>query len=76
MKTSKPVKGRQGPAVVKLTTAELAKRWGMAPRTLANWRSAGTGPAFEKTPGTRESIRYPLPAVLEFETANTIKPRR
>lgn len=52
-----------------LTPAELAKRWNGAVNvgTLANWRSQGKGPAFQKI-GTR--VRYPLNKVLEYEAAN------
>lgn len=59
---------------MELTPAELAARWGMAVRSLANWRSSGRGPDFVKTPGKRESIRYPLPAVLEYERERSRDP--
>ena len=48
----------------KLTPVELANRWNIARGTLANWRSSGKGPKFEKIGG---AIRYPETAVIAFE---------
>jgi hypothetical protein len=52
-----------------LTTEELAARWGGAVSvgTLANWRSKGRGPAYQKL-GAK--VRYPLAAVMAFEAEN------
>lgn len=52
------------------TEAELAARYGLSPRTLRNWRAAGTGPRFIKV-GRR--VLYPEPEVARWE-AN--RPRR
>ena len=58
-----------GQAAEYLTPAELSKRWGGAVTTgtLANWRSKGRGPSFQKF-GSK--VRYPLVRVVEWETAN------
>jgi hypothetical protein len=44
----------------------LAERWDTPPKTLANWRSRGTGPVFTKI-GT--SVRYLLSDVEAYEQA-------
>lgn len=55
----------------RLTTAELAKRWGMNPGTLRNWRSEGKGPRFvtlgRKRKGKNPPVRYRLSDVVEYE---------
>lgn len=48
----------------------LAERWGVAPKTLANMRTAGTGPTYVKIGG---SVRYPLDAVEAYEADNTVQ---
>lgn len=48
-----------------LTTHELAKRWAMSPRTLANWRAAGKGPYYFKAGWT---VFYTIPDVIHYET--------
>lgn len=57
---------------VELTPAQLCKRWGdsIVVRTLANWRSRGEGPAFNKR-GSR--ITYALSDVLEYERENRFR---
>lgn len=47
-----------------LTRVELAERWKMCPRTLANWRSLGKGPR-----GVRlgRAVVYRLEDVVEYE---------
>lgn len=45
---------------------ELAKRWGISPRTLERWRSIGFGPAFLKLGGR---VAYRLADVEAFEAA-------
>jgi hypothetical protein len=52
-----------------LTPAQLAQRWegAVTTGTLANWRSKGIGPAFQKF-GSR--VRYPLAQVATWEAAN------
>jgi hypothetical protein len=49
-----------------LSQKELARRWGMSPRTLERWRWIGAGPVFLKI-GSR--ISYRLSDVERFETA-------
>jgi hypothetical protein len=51
-----------------LTDRELAARWGLSPRTLANWRCAGLGLRYIKI-GSR--IRYRLGDVLQYEGDRT-----
>lgn len=52
-----------------LSPADVVARWGSAVTTgtLANWRSRGEGPPFQKF-GSR--VRYPLAALVEWEAAN------
>lgn len=54
-----------------LTSAEVSKRWNNAVSTgtLANWRSAGVGPAYQKF-GSK--VRYPLTALEAYEAANMV----
>lgn len=60
----------------RLTTAELAKRWGMNEGTLRNWRSAKPprGPKFitlgRKRKGKNPPVRYRLTDVIEYEFIN------
>ncbi len=51
-----------------LTPEQLGQRWHKAPGTLSNWRNMGKGPSYVKLGRT---ILYPLPAVLNYERANT-----
>ena len=51
-----------------LTEIELAKRWGISPRTLQLWRREGKGPPFI-TIG-HHTIRYRMEDVLAYEQAN------
>jgi hypothetical protein len=51
-----------------LTDRELAIRWGLSPKTLANWRCAGLGLRYLKI-GSK--IRYRLSDVLQFEADRT-----
>lgn len=44
-----------------LTPAQMAKRTGVSTKTLANWRSAKSGPKFEGGKGTGLPVRYPVP---------------
>lgn len=48
-----------------LTELELAKRWGLSPRTLQMWRKDGIGPAFIDI--DRNTIRYRLEDVIAYE---------
>ncbi|MBM6596497.1 helix-turn-helix domain-containing protein [Microvirga pudoricolor] len=51
-----------------LTTIETARVLGLKPKTLENWRVMGIGPAFQKGPGLRGSIRYPLSSLHEWRS--------
>jgi len=52
-----------------LTEIELAKRWGISPRTLQLWRRQGKGCPFI-TIGNH-TIRYRMEDVLAYEQSNT-----
>lgn len=54
-----------------LNPQELSERWGgrISTRTLANWRSSGSGPPFTKVGG---AILYRIDKVVEFENRNTV----
>lgn len=47
-----------------LTQHELAKRWGLSPRTLERWRWTAQGPRFVKLIGR---VVYPIEEVQAFE---------
>lgn len=47
-----------------------AKLLGLSPKTLANWRVKGTGPAFIKSPGLRGAVRYRLSALAAWQNAH------
>jgi len=55
---------------LKLTPAELVQRWRsrVNMRTLANWRSSGQGPRYEKIGGR---VLYPLRFVEDYERNRT-----
>lgn len=61
-----------------LTTAELAKRWGMSIGALENWRARKKGPRFFRLgkPDGQGRIRYRMTDVLEYERRGTIKTTR
>jgi hypothetical protein len=62
-----------GPESVHLSTAELARRWGVSPGTLANHRSAGTSiPYLSLFGGAR--VVYRLSDVLAAETRALVTP--
>lgn len=48
-----------------LNQHDLAARWNLSPRSLEEWRSLGTGPAYIKVGGR---VRYLLEDVLAYET--------
>jgi hypothetical protein len=56
---------------VNLNATETARRLGVSPGTLANWRSAVTGPAYLKI-GSR--VMYPIAALVAFESAALVEP--
>jgi hypothetical protein len=49
-----------------LTTTDAAHFLGLSPKTLNNWRVMGIGPVFQKGPGIRGSIRYPISSLKEW----------
>lgn len=53
-----------------LTTVEAARRLGIAPGTLCNWRTSGQGPVFVRLKGKgirgRGSIRYSAEDLARF----------
>ena len=56
--------------MILLTDAQLAERWGLSVKRLANDRSAGRGPRFVKLgDGLRAPVRYPLEIIEEYELA-------
>ena len=62
-----------GPESVHLTTAELARRWGVSPGTLQNHRSAGTSiPYLSLFGGAR--VVYRLSDVLAAEARALVMP--
>lgn len=59
---------REDPAESLLTPAELAARWKVTRKRLAEWRCEGRGPAFIKLgSGQTAPVRYRLAAVEAFE---------
>lgn len=51
-----------------LTTVEAARFLGLSPKTLHNWRVMGVGPVFQKGPGIRGSIRYPISSLRDWRS--------
>jgi predicted DNA-binding transcriptional regulator AlpA len=58
---------RNDPAV---STADAAAVLGLSRKTLTNWRWQGKGPRFQKTPGHRGSVRYPLSELRAWRAEN------
>jgi predicted site-specific integrase-resolvase len=58
-----------------LNPFQLSRRWGIAPKTLQNWRSQGKGPAFIKVGGhvlyRMEDIERYEHERLQIKTAKT-----
>lgn len=53
-----------------LTDADLARRWGVTPRTIKRWRAAGKTPAslpIGQKGGFGQGVRYRLDDVIAFE---------
>ena len=48
----------------------LAERWSTTPKTLANWRSRGTGPAFIKIGA---AVRYAMTDVIAYEQSQRVE---
>lgn len=60
----------------KLSTKELAARWGMTVGALENWREQKKGPPYIKLGEWRGArVLYRLEDVLAYEKKKTIKPR-
>lgn len=56
---------------VYITTEQLAFRWVMDSRSLANMRLRGDGPPYTKPGGRKNSrVRYLLEDVIAYERAN------
>ena len=53
-----------------LTACQLAARWTVSSRTLERWRKIGRGPMYLRW---GRWVRYPLSAVITFESAHSIK---
>jgi hypothetical protein len=51
-----------------LTSSELAQRWRLHPKTLANWRVRGAGPTYFKVgDGQQAHVLYELAVIEEWE---------
>jgi hypothetical protein len=50
-----------------LTTEQLAERWGMSAKYLANHRKRVTPPFFRPTGGKRGAVRYRIEDVRAYE---------
>lgn len=60
----------------RLTTAELAERWGMKVAGLEGWRERGQGPKYLKLLPTRGGrVIYLLKDVEAYEKKHTINPK-
>ena len=53
-----------------LDTKTAAPRIGVSPGTLENWRVAGIGPKFIKTPGRRGKVLYDPTDIEAWKAAN------
>lgn len=56
-----------------MSPGELARRWGVSPRTLERWRSEGRGPAYLKLVGR---IAYRGEDIRRFEAARVCVPAK
>lgn len=57
-----------------LTPQELAERWSITTKTLANWRSDMKGPSYVKVGEGRGSpVIYKLKDVIAYENSHTMK---
>lgn len=54
-----------------LTPRELAKRWGMNPTSLSNWRSKNKGPKYVQLMGHK--VLYSLEELEKFEKQNIVE---
>lgn len=51
-------------------TKQLAERWGMAHRTLENWRQKKKGPIYMKHKGG--AVRYAIADIVTYERTNKV----
>ena len=59
--------------VIMVTSFELAERWGLSHRTLANWRSQNKGPRYLKLGKESGShVLYKLSDVVKYEKKHYI----
>jgi hypothetical protein len=60
-----------------LRPSEAARLMGVRPKTLANWRCQGIGPAFVKfgPPSSRAAVRYNRGDLLKWIAARTREPK-
>lgn len=56
-----------------LSPKQVAAEYGFTTGTLANWRWAGSGPAFIKTPGRSGRIKYRRSAIEAWLKAQTVQ---
>lgn len=56
-----------------LTPKQVQAEYGFSPGTLANWRWAGMGPDFIKTPGRSGRIKYKRSVIERWLDDNTVK---
>jgi predicted DNA-binding transcriptional regulator AlpA len=54
-----------------LTRDQVAKRLGLAPKTLANWASEGKGPKFIRFGRKRGRVRYPAEEFEAWDKTHT-----
>lgn len=56
-----------------LTPEELAQRWNVTVKTLANWRSKKQGPSYLKLGGKRNTrVMYPQTAIHAYEAKHMV----
>ncbi|WP_257585530.1 MULTISPECIES: helix-turn-helix transcriptional regulator [unclassified Streptomyces] len=56
-----------------LTPKQVQAEYGFSAGTLANWRWAGIGPAFIKTPGRSGRIKYRRSTIEAWLRAQTVQ---
>lgn len=58
-----------------LNARALAKRWGVTPQTLKNWRYRKGGPRYMKLgPGKKCKVLYNMKDILEHEKQKLVLP--
>lgn len=55
-----------------ITGSQLAKRWGVSPHTVENWRARRKGPPYLKF---TQGVRYMIADIEEFERKNKRLPK-